>query len=102
MTSKTHHLLIVLLLAFALPAAAAPVKHEFAIGAENFTIDGNKLVIRCGEMHFARIPPEYWRHRLKMAKAMGLNTVCAYFFWNFHEWEEGKFDWSGWRDAGEF
>ena len=102
MTSKTHHLLIVLLLAFALPAAAAPVKHEFAIGPENFTIDGNKLVIRCGEMHFARIPPEYWRHRLKMAKAMGLNTVCAYFFWNFHEWEEGKFDWSGWRDAAEF
>ena len=23
-------------------------------------------------MHFARIPPEYWRHRLKMAKAMGI------------------------------
>lgn len=99
---KTLRLLALIFLAFVVPASAAPAKHEFAIGAENFTIDGNKLVIRCGEMHFARIPPEYWRHRLKMAKAMGLNTVCAYFFWNFHEWEEGKFEWTGWRDAAEF
>ncbi|MES2923178.1 MAG: beta-galactosidase [Verrucomicrobiota bacterium] len=102
MTSIFHRLVVLLFLAIALPAPAAPAKHEFAIGADNFTIDGKKLVIRCGELHFARIPPEYWRHRLKMAKAMGLNTVCAYFFWNFHEWEEGKFDWTGWRDAAEF
>jgi beta-galactosidase len=87
-------------IALALTASAGPTavkqpgaKHTFEIGSEQ---------IRCGEMHFARIPPEYWRHRLKMAKAMGLNTVCAYFFWNFHEWEEGKFDWSGWRDAAQF
>lgn len=85
-----------------LPEASSGKKHVFTIGDDQFLIDGNKLVIRCGEMHFARIPPEYWRHRLKMAKAMGLNTVCAYFFWNFHEWEEGKFDWSGWRDAAAF
>ena len=79
-----------------------PAKHNFEIGSEQFLIDGKKLVIRCGEMHFARIPPEYWRHRLKMAKAMGLNTVCAYLFWNMHESDEGKFDWTGWRDAAEF
>jgi beta-galactosidase len=78
------------------------MEHRFEIGEDNFLLDGNKLVIRCGEMHFARVPQEYWRHRLKMAKAMGLNTVCAYMFWNFHEWEEGKFDWSGWRDVAGF
>lgn len=102
MTRKFHHLLALFSVIFALSASGAPAKHEFAIGEENFTIDGKKLVIRCGELHFARIPPEYWRHRLKMAKAMGLNTVCAYFFWNFHEWEEGKFVWDGWRDAAKF
>jgi beta-galactosidase len=37
-----------------------------------------------------------------MCRAMGLNTVCAYLFWNFHEWEQGKFDWSGQADAAEF
>ncbi|MEO8613653.1 MAG: beta-galactosidase [Luteolibacter sp.] len=85
-----------------LTAPTAKPAHTFKIGDDQFLLDGQKFVIRCGEMHFARIPPEYWRHRLKMAKAMGLNTVCAYFFWNFHEWEEGKFDWTGWRDAAEF
>lgn len=77
-------------------------RHRFEIGEKDFLLDGKPLVIRCGEMHFARIPPEYWRHRLKMAKAMGLNTVCAYLFWNFHEWEEGRFDWSGWADVAAF
>lgn len=102
MTAKFHWLFSLLLGMAMLPALSAPEKHDFVVGGENFALDGKKFVIRCGEMHFARIPPEYWRHRLKMAKAMGLNTVCAYFFWNFHEWEEGKFDWSGWRDAAQF
>jgi beta-galactosidase len=53
-------------------------------------------------MHFARVPREYWTHRLKAIKAMGLNTVCAYLFWNYHEWREGKYDWSGQRDAAQF
>ena len=49
-----------------------------------------------------RVPREYWRHRLQMAKAMGLNTVCAYLFWNMHEPRPGQFDWSGQADAAEF
>jgi beta-galactosidase len=55
---------------------------SFSIGQESFLLNNKPYVIRCGEMHFARIPREYWAHRLKMAKAMGLNTVCAYLFWN--------------------
>ena len=76
--------------------------HTFAIGATDFLLDGKPIQIRCGEMHFARVPREYWRHRLKMIKAMGMNAVCAYLFWNYHEWNEGTFDWSGQRDAAEF
>jgi beta-galactosidase len=37
-----------------------------------------------------------------MARAMGLNTVCAYLFWNMHEPRPGQFDWSGQADAAEF
>ena len=48
------------------------------------------------------MPKEYWRHRLQMAKAMGLNTVCAYLFWNMHEPRPGEFNWSGQADAAEF
>lgn len=79
--------------------AATP---RFSIGATDFLLDGKPLQIRCGEMHFARVPREYWSHRLKAIKAMGLNTVCAYLFWNYHEWREGRFDWAGQRDAAEF
>ncbi len=79
--------------------AASP---RFTIVRNDFLLDGQPLQIRCGEMHFARVPREYWPHRLKAIKAMGLNTVCAYLFWNFHEWREGQFDWRGQRDAAEF
>jgi beta-galactosidase len=81
------------------PAAAAGT---FAIGDMDFLLDGKPFLIRCGEMHFARIPREYWQHRLRMARAMGLNTVCAYLFWNVHEPKPGQFDFSGQADAAEF
>jgi beta-galactosidase len=79
--------------------AASP---RFAVGPKDFLLDGKPIQIRCGEMHFARVPREYWGHRLRAIKAMGLNTVCAYLFWNYHEWREGRYDWAGQRDAVEF
>jgi beta-galactosidase len=82
--------------------APAPAKHTFAIGTNDFLLDGQRFQIRCGEVHAPRVPREYWRHRLQMAKAMGLNTVCAYLFWNMHEPRPGEFNWSGQADAAEF
>lgn len=82
--------------------ATAPAAHRFSIGDEHFLLDGRPLQIRCGEIHLARVPREYWRDRLRRCHAMGLNTVCAYLFWNFHEPEEGKFNWQGPADAAEF
>lgn len=106
-------LLLVALAAFLTPApdafsaaggAKAPQtpSHTFAIGKDAFLLNGNPLQIRCGEVHAARVPREYWRHRLQMVRAMGLNTVCAYLFWNQHEPEPGRFDWSGQADAAAF
>ncbi|KIO75623.1 hypothetical protein TH53_19605 [Pedobacter lusitanus] len=74
----------------------------FEIGKKDFELNGKPFIIRCGEMHFARIPKADWRHRLKMAKAMGLNTVCAYLFWNMHEPQAGEFTWTSQSDAAEF
>ena len=75
---------------------------KFEIGEKDFLLNSQPIVIRCGEMHFARIPREYWQQRLRMAHAMGLNTICAYLFWNYHERQPGKFTWSGMADAAEF
>ncbi|HEX8342757.1 MAG TPA: beta-galactosidase [Tepidisphaeraceae bacterium] len=83
-------------------AVAAGPARTFTIGENDFLLDGKRLQIRCGEIHFARVPREYWQHRLKMLRAMGLNTVCVYLFWNLHEWEEGRYDWTGMADAAEF
>ena len=83
-------------------SSAIAGKHTFTIGTNDFLLDGQRFQIRCGEVHAPRVPREYWRHRLQMAKAMGLNTVCAYLFWNMHEPKPGQVEWSGQADAAEF
>ena len=90
-------LLIVLGATSALSGASS-----FAIGEKDFLLAGKPFLVRCGEMHFARIPQEYWQHRLRLARAMGLNTVCAYVFWNSVEPEPGRFDFSGANDVARF
>jgi beta-galactosidase len=84
------------------PSRAAGTAHTFAIGDNDFLLDGQRFQIRCGEIHATRVPREYWRHRLRMCKAMGLNTVCAYLFWNRNEPRPGVFDWEGNADLPEF
>jgi beta-galactosidase len=81
---------------------SAKLTHNFQIGEKDFLLDGAPFRIRCGEMHFARVPREYWRNRLQTCRAMGLNTICVYLFWNRQEWTQGNFDWSGANDAAEF
>jgi len=76
--------------------------NTFTVGKTDFLLDGRPLQIRCGEVHLARVPREYWQNRLQLCRAMGLNTVCAYLFWNFHEPVEGQFNFSGQADAAEF
>ena len=66
----------------------------FAPDGSGFLMDGEPFQVRSGEMHPARIPVEYWRHRILMAKAMGLNTVSIYVMWNYVEPRPGEFDFS--------
>ncbi|RYD74586.1 MULTISPECIES: beta-galactosidase family protein [Pedobacter] len=81
----------------------ATVKHTFAIADGNFLLDDKPIQIHSGEMHYARIPKPYWRHRLKMMKAMGLNAVATYVFWNYHETAPGVWDFkSGNKDISEY
>lgn len=76
--------------------------HTFKIGDNNFLLDGKPFQIISGEIHFARIPEKAWRDRLKMVKAMGLNTICTYIFWNYHEPEKGKYNFTGNADVAKF
>jgi beta-galactosidase len=75
---------------------------RFSYDDRHFLLDGKPFQIFCGELHFMRIPRDYWQDRLRKARAMGLNTVCAYLFWNAHEPRSGEFVFEGQADAAEF
>jgi beta-galactosidase len=81
-----------ILLALPLLGLSQGKVHSFKLEKSEFLLDGKPFQLISGEMHPARIPAEYWRHRIQMAKAMGCNTIAAYIFWNYHEVEPGVFD----------
>jgi beta-galactosidase len=94
-----------------LPASAQPSgtthapahrTHTFAVQGDHFTLDGKPFKVLSGELHYARIPREYWHARLKMARAMGLNTIATYVFWNVHEPTAGHYDFTGQNDLVAF
>lgn len=75
------------------PMRGVPVTFSFGgEGNQEFMLNGKPFQIRGAEMHPQRIPREYWRHRIQTAKAMGLNTIAFYVFWNDHEQPDGSFD----------
>ena len=76
--------------------------HHFAVGKGTFLMDGKPFVIKAAELHYPRIPRPYWEHRIKMCKALGMNTICLYVFWNIHEQKPGEFDFTGQNDVAEF
>jgi beta-galactosidase len=83
-------------------ATPKALPHKFGIEGDHFVLDGRPFQIISGEMHYARVPREYWRERMRMARAMGLNAITTYVFWNIHEPQPGVFDFSGNRDLGAF
>jgi len=76
--------------------------HTFQLGDDAFLLDNKPFQMISGEMHYPRVPREAWRQRMKMAKAMGLNTIGTYVFWNLHEPQKGVFDFTGNNDVAEF
>ncbi|NIF05355.1 beta-galactosidase [Chryseobacterium sp. Tr-659] len=77
-------------------------KGKFEIKNGDFLLNGKPFTIYSGEMHYPRVPSEYWKHRMQMMKAMGLNTVTTYVFWNYHEEAPGKWNFSGEKDLRKF
>lgn len=75
----------------------------FAAGTRgSFVLEGEPFQIRAGSMHYPRVPRAYWRDRMRKMKAMGLNTLTTYVFWNVHEVSPGHYDFSGQNDLAEY
>lgn len=83
-------------------AQRSSVPGSFKVAGDHFELNGKPFLVVSGEIHYARIPREYWRQRMQMAKAMGLNTLATYVFWNVHEPKPGVYDFTGNSDLKAF
>lgn len=91
-------------MALATPCAigAESESHSFKAGNGTFLLDDKPFVVKAAELHYPRIPKPYWEQRIQLCKALGMNTVCLYVFWNAHEQEPGVFNFEGQNDLAEF
>ena len=94
--------LLLLLCAFSCLPMMAQKKGTFEAGKGSFMLNGKPFIVKAAEMHYPRIPRAYWDHRIKMAKALGMNTICIYIFWNIHEQQEGVFNFTDNNDVAAF
>ena len=83
-------------------AKSAAKPGTFTTGDKTFLLNGEPFVVKAAEVHYPRIPRPYWEHRIQMCKALGMNTLCLYVFWNIHEQQEGVFDFTGNNDVAAF
>ncbi len=77
-------------------------QNTFEVGDGAFLLNGKPFIVKAAEVHYPRIPRPYWEHRIQMCKALGMNTICIYIFWNIHEQQEGVFNFEDNNDVAEF
>jgi beta-galactosidase len=81
-----------------LAAAQPPVSYD----ERSVILNGRRVLMSCGEIHYPRSTRAMWPTILELSKALGLNTIATYVFWNFHETSRGVFGFSGDRDLGHY
>ena len=79
-------------------ANVAPNGDRLEVTSKCLRLNGKAIIPVMGEMHYSRIPRNEWAQSLATMKEGGIKIVSTYVFWNHHEWEEGKYDFSGNRD----
>ncbi len=77
-------------------------RSPLTVADRQFVRDGAPHRILSGALHYFRVHPDQWRHRLELLRAMGLNTVETYVPWNLHEPHPGEFVFDGLGDIEGF
>jgi beta-galactosidase len=75
---------------------------SFAIGANDFLLDGAPHRVISGALHYFRVHPQQWADRIHKARLMGLNTIETYVPWNEHAPRRGDFIADGQLDLARF
>jgi beta-galactosidase GanA len=99
---RTARTVFAALAVLALASGLGAQQRTFRLGESDFLLNGKPFRIMAGEIHYQRIPREYWADRLLKLKAAGLNTVGTYVFWNALEPEPGRWDLAGGNDLAAF
>ena len=68
---------------------------NFTAGRGTFLKDGKPYYVISGEIHYFRLDPRLWEKHLLLLKQSGANTTSTYIPWDWHEYEENQFDFSG-------
>lgn len=83
-------------------AAASNSSLNFTYNATDFLLDGKPFQMFAGQMDPQRIPHQYWRDRLQKARAMGLNSISSYIFWDQLETTKGNWNFTGENDVAQY
>ncbi|XP_012265320.2 beta-galactosidase-1-like protein 2 [Athalia rosae] len=72
--------------------ASSQVTSGLVPKADGFYLNGKKITLCSGSLHYFRVPQEYWRDRLRKFRAAGLNAIETYVPWNLHEPVRDSYD----------
>ncbi len=87
---------------FKMGTAVNPQGETVDLDSQSLLLNGKPWMPVMGEFHYSRTPENEWREELLKMKAGGIDIVSTYVFWNHHEEEEGKWNWSGQKDLKRF
>lgn len=71
---------------------------QIQIENRKLTLDGRPISMISAEIHYWRLEPTAWPRILEAAVDMGLETIASYVQWHFHEFEKGRYDFTGETD----
>ncbi len=71
---------------------------SFSTSKKYFIKNGKPHFVISGEIHYFRLDPKLWEKHLRLLKESGANTTSTYIPWDWHEYGEGKFDFTGETD----
>uniref|UniRef100_A0A0K0F8Z6 Glyco_hydro_35 domain-containing protein n=1 Tax=Strongyloides venezuelensis TaxID=75913 RepID=A0A0K0F8Z6_STRVS len=67
-----------------------------------FMLDNKPFRYISGEIHYFRVPLNYWRDRLRKIRSCGLNAIQVYIPWNYHETKKWQYNFTEKYDVVRF
>ncbi|TKY60459.1 Beta-galactosidase 6 [Spatholobus suberectus] len=75
---------------------------EVTYDGRSLIIDGQRKILFSGSIHYPRSTPQMWPALIAKAKEGGLDVIQTYVFWNLHEPQPGRYDFSSRYDLVRF